>query len=106
MRTVNNLLERLHASFFFYLLTSGPDEFIVIGQYLTAAVLIGIGLELNGLYSWVASGWRKAGPAGWERKKRPLVLSLGVMIATHLIGLALAVVLNSAVFVEALEVRP
>ncbi|KAG6918119.1 hypothetical protein DXG01_016307 [Tephrocybe rancida] len=38
LRTTNNLLERLHASFFFYVLT-GPERFLKIGSYLPSAVL-------------------------------------------------------------------
>jgi hypothetical protein len=93
LRTVNNLLERLHASFFFYMLT-GPDGFIVIGEYLTSAVLVGIGLELNGLQRWVASGWlqTQAGSA-WRRASRPTLTALAIMIATQLVGLLFSVLI-------------
>ncbi|KAF8308107.1 Gaa1-like protein [Clavulina sp. PMI_390] len=95
MRTINNLLERLHASFFFYLFTS-PDEFIVIGMYLPSAVLIGIGLELNGLYGWVASGWRPGARREdgiTARLQRPVVEVLAIMGVVGVAGAAAAGVL-------------
>ncbi|BEI85943.1 hypothetical protein CcaverHIS002_0602300 [Cutaneotrichosporon cavernicola] len=47
VRSANNLLERLHASFFFYLLPA-PDRFLPVGHYLPAAVLLGASLTLGG----------------------------------------------------------
>jgi glycosylphosphatidylinositol transamidase len=47
LRTYNNLLERLHASFFFYLLPA-PDRFMPVGHYLPAAVILGASLTLGG----------------------------------------------------------
>ncbi len=89
---MNNLLERLHASFFFYLLT-GPTTFIPIGKYLPSAVLIGIGMELNGLHRWVSSGWRcvseSDGIRRWSRQRRPVAIVFSIMLGTHLFGLFL-----------------
>lgn len=94
LRTINNLLERLHASFFFYMLT-GPDDFIVIGKYLTSAVLVGVGLELNGLHRWVASGWlRTQAGSTWRRVPRPVLTALAIMITTHLVGLAFSILVT------------
>lgn len=47
VRASNNLLERLHASFFFYLIPA-PDKFLPVGHYLPAAVLLGASLTLGG----------------------------------------------------------
>lgn len=47
VRASNNLLERLHASFFFYLLPA-PDRFLPVGFYLPSAVLLGASLTLGG----------------------------------------------------------
>jgi len=47
MRTYNNMLERLHASFFFYLLPAA-DRFMPVGHYLPAAVLLGASVTLGG----------------------------------------------------------
>lgn len=107
LRTANNLLERLHASFFFYLLT-GPATFVVIGKYLTSSVLVGIGMELNGLHAWVASGWeeiRRGSSTIWQRRRRPLLPVLGLMLATHAVGYASLLFMTSRIMVNALEVR-
>ena len=56
LRTCNNLLERLHASFFFFLLVA-PDRFLQIGNYLPSAVLVAVGLMFWGLRGWVDAGW-------------------------------------------------
>lgn len=53
-RSVNNLLEKFHQSFFFYLLLS-PHHFVSIGTYLPAAVLVAASFVLSSLYS-LASG--------------------------------------------------
>jgi GPI-anchor transamidase subunit GAA1 len=106
LRMANNLLERLHASFFFYLLT-GPVTFVVIGKYLTSAVLVGIGMELNGLQAWVASGWegtRRGSSTIWQRRRRPLLPVLGVMLATHAVGYTSLLFMTSRIMVDALEV--
>lgn len=47
LRSLNNLLERLHASYFFYLLPR-PGKFIPVGHYLPSAVLIGASITLGG----------------------------------------------------------
>ncbi|WWC62223.1 uncharacterized protein I303_104818 [Kwoniella dejecticola CBS 10117] len=47
LRSFNNLLERLHASYFFYLLPR-PWNFIPVGQYLPSAVLLGASLTIGG----------------------------------------------------------
>lgn len=46
-RSFNTLLERLHASFFFYLLPH-PEAFLPVGHYLPAAVLLGASVTLGG----------------------------------------------------------
>ncbi|KAF8343901.1 GPI transamidase component Gaa1 [Cantharellus anzutake] len=92
VRTMNNLLERLHASFFFYLLT-GPTTFIPIGKYLPSVVLIGIGMELNGLHRWVSSGWKHHPEHGavnrWTRQQRPVAVTCSIIAGTHIFGLLL-----------------
>lgn len=47
LRTFNNLLERLHASFFFYLVPS-QEQFLPVGHYLPSAVLLGAAVTLGG----------------------------------------------------------
>ncbi|KAL1717464.1 Gaa1-like protein [Schizophyllum commune] len=105
LRTCNNLLERLHASFFFFLLVA-PDRFLQIGNYLPSAVLVAVGLMLWGLRRWVDAGWvgeeseRRgraeqqgakhqvaAKPAThWTRRPRPVLTALALMGITHALG--------------------
>ncbi|KAJ4987351.1 glycosylphosphatidylinositol transamidase, partial [Stagonosporopsis vannaccii] len=59
-RSLNNLLEHLHQSFFFYLLIQA-NRFISIGTYLPSAMLIAVSFSITSIGLWVASG-RSAGP--------------------------------------------
>ncbi|QIX00163.1 hypothetical protein AMS68_005680 [Peltaster fructicola] len=59
-RSINNLLEHLHQSFFFYILLS-PNRFVSIGNYLPAAMLIAGNFTVTALALWVLSG-RKTVP--------------------------------------------
>lgn len=51
LRSVNNLLEHFHQSFFFYFLLA-PRRFISIGTYLPAAVILAIAFPLMALYNF------------------------------------------------------
>ncbi|POW14716.1 hypothetical protein PSTT_02701 [Puccinia striiformis] len=51
LRSLNNLLERLHQSFFLYLLQS-ESKFLSVAMYLIVPLLIGIGLTIKGLAKW------------------------------------------------------
>lgn len=115
---MNNLLERLHASFFFYILT-GPDRFLKIGSYLPSAVLISVAMMLEGLKAWINAGWAhelhqtgdsKVGDSAapsmkWRRKRRPVLKVLSIMISTHLLGAALFSLTQSPWFIENFWVR-
>ncbi|KAL1762285.1 Gaa1-like protein [Schizophyllum commune] len=99
LRTCNNLLERLHASFFFFLLVA-PDRFLQIGNYLPSAVLVAVGLMFWGLRGWVDAGWVDVGWVGeeveeeglaeptthWTRRLRPVLPALALMGVTHALG--------------------
>ncbi|XP_030754522.1 glycosylphosphatidylinositol anchor attachment 1 protein [Sitophilus oryzae] len=50
-RSMNNLLERFHQSFFFYLLPS-PDRYISIGLYMPAICLIAAALIIKACAKW------------------------------------------------------
>ncbi|KAF1929027.1 Glycosylphosphatidylinositol:protein transamidase, GAA1 component [Didymella exigua CBS 183.55] len=54
-RSLNNLLEHLHQSFFFYLLIQA-NRFISIGTYLPSAMLIAVSFSITSIALWVASG--------------------------------------------------
>lgn len=55
-RSLNNLLEKLHQSFFFYLLLQNT-RFVSIGTYLPSAMAIGAGFTIVALFAWVRSGY-------------------------------------------------
>lgn len=101
LRTCNNLLERLHASFFFYLLPE-PGSFTKIGNYLPSAVVISTAILFSGLRSWVQAGWIEVPVPGskegqtrggqtmkWERRSRPSLQTVLIILATHACGLPL-----------------
>ena len=58
-RSLNNLLEHLHQSFFFYLLMN-THCFVSIGSYLPAAMLVAGSFTINALALWVLSGRHSA----------------------------------------------
>lgn len=54
-RSINNLLEHLHQSFFFYILLNA-NRFVSIGNYLPAAMLIAGSFTIAALALWAESG--------------------------------------------------
>lgn len=93
LRTCNNLLERLHASFFFYILT-GPTQFLKIGKFLPSAVLISVAMMFTGLKLWVDASWtqeeheteEKSTQSVWVKQKRPVLNVLILMSSAHVAG--------------------
>jgi hypothetical protein len=55
MRSLNNLLERFHQSFFFYMLPS-PWRYISIGVYMPPFLVMCAGLVLSAVALWLQSG--------------------------------------------------
>lgn len=55
-RSLNNLLEHLHQSFFFYLLMH-KERFVSIGTYLPSAMLIAANFTIMAIYLWIKSGY-------------------------------------------------
>lgn len=58
LRSVNNLLEHFHQSFFFYLLLS-PTKFVSIGTYLPGAVLVCASFPLTAIYLYATKPVRR-----------------------------------------------
>lgn len=100
LRTANNLLERLHASFFFYILTT-PGNFLTFGSFLPSVLLISISLMIGGLRQYVDAGWTKdaSSPLGptkqstnvvtsvkWVRQRRPVLPVIVTMLWCHIAG--------------------
>ncbi|KAK0724811.1 GPI transamidase component GAA1 [Lasiosphaeris hirsuta] len=54
-RSLNNLLEHLHQSFFFYLLMQ-RERFVSIGTYLPSAMLVAANFTIMAIALWVKSG--------------------------------------------------
>ncbi|TFK76331.1 Gaa1-domain-containing protein [Pluteus cervinus] len=106
LRAANNMLERLHASFFFYLLPV-HHEFIQIGKYLPSAILISVAMIFGGLKIWSDAGWTRSSiieqkvtsEPTWTRRRRPVIPSLLIVLATHLMGTLLFFVVKSSWFV-------
>ena len=67
---MSNLLERLHASFFFYIMTT-PSKFLKIGMYLPSAILAGASLMLGGLGAWVQARWIEVVHEDFRTDKEP-----------------------------------
>jgi glycosylphosphatidylinositol transamidase len=55
-RSLNNLLEHLHQSFFFYLLMQA-NRFVSIGTYLPSAMLVAVNFTIMAIFLWVKSGY-------------------------------------------------
>ncbi|PBP19211.1 rhomboid protein 2 [Diplocarpon rosae] len=54
-RSLNNLLEHLHQSFFFYLLMQS-NRFVSIGTYLPSAMLVAVNFTIMAICLWIKSG--------------------------------------------------
>jgi len=111
---MSNLLERLHASFFLYIMST-PSSFLKIGSYLPSAVLIAAALMFGGLREWVSAGWVELEEKHPSREKgkdpditrtskrcvprrRDLLGAFVVTAASHLFGLALFMIISQAWF--------
>lgn len=112
---MSNLLERLHASFFLYIMST-PSSFLKVGSYLPSAVLVAVALMCGGLQEWVDAGWveledshpsREKGRDAslvttskkkWVPRRRDLLGAFVVTAASHLVGLALFVIISQAWF--------
>ncbi|KAI0404067.1 Gaa1-like protein [Xylaria palmicola] len=111
-RSLNNLLEHLHQSFFFYLLMH-KDRFVSIGTYLPSAMLIAVNFTIMAILMWVKSGYGDnvsepttesstatsvkavdgkeeevvvVSPPAPPAVERELYLPLGIVIACHFLG--------------------
>ncbi|SLM37145.1 rhomboid protein 2 [Lasallia pustulata] len=68
-RSLNNLLEHFHQSFFFYLLMQA-NRFVSIGTYLPSAMLVAVNFTIMAIALWVQSGRPpkpKAAPSDSEK---------------------------------------
>ncbi|KAF7285673.1 hypothetical protein GWI33_010251 [Rhynchophorus ferrugineus] len=89
-RSMNNLLERFHQSFFFYLLPA-PDRYISIGFYMPAVCLISAALIIKACVKWYQLHGNPVAEEvnGAAIKRAPTLSYLGVIlicVITHSIG--------------------
>ncbi|KAF4983815.1 hypothetical protein FZEAL_852 [Fusarium zealandicum] len=94
-RSLNNLLEHLHQSFFFYLLMQ-TDRFVSIGTYLPSAMLLAANFTIMAISLWVKSGQSLAQQKPKEKDStssvaavkagRDLFLPLGVVAVCHAVS--------------------
>lgn len=61
VRSLNNLLEHLHQSFFFYLLMQA-NRFVSIGTYLPSAMLIAGNFTVMAMALWMKTGYSPESP--------------------------------------------
>ncbi|KAL4811172.1 Gaa1-like protein [Aspergillus unguis] len=119
-RSLNNLLEHLHQSFFFYLLMQ-THRFVSIGTYLPSAMLIAGNFTIMAIALWLRTGYYK-GPAPAVARdektsekeqiatgsqvsnaqnsssavaERQLALPLTLVIGVHLLGLVPLYIFNN-----------
>ena len=73
-RSLNNLLEHLHQSFFFYLLMH-TNRFVSIGTYLPSAMLVAVNFTIMAIALWVQSGRspkaKMGAVTGAEKNEKP-----------------------------------
>lgn len=114
-RSLNNLLEHLHQSFFFYLLMQS-NRFVSIGTYLPSAMLIAGNFTIMAIALWIRTGYYpeskpsakpKNEKAPTEEKgtntiverntiaERYLALPLSLVVGLHLLGLVPLWVFNN-----------
>lgn len=115
-RSLNNLLEHLHQSFFFYLLMQS-NRFVSIGTYLPSAMLIAGNFTIMAIALWMRSGYdsktttsqpqpgnkksEKSGKKDEVNKtsvaERLLALPLTLVTGLHLLGLVPLWIFNTIV---------
>ncbi|KAK8091666.1 hypothetical protein PG997_002027 [Apiospora hydei] len=110
-RSLNNLLEHLHQSFFFYLLMQ-KERFVSIGTYLPSAMLIAANFTITAIALWVKTGYApktKEKKEGADAKKadqkseetpaaveRELYLPLSLVTGCQFLGFVPLFVFNHA----------
>ena len=123
-RSLNNLMEHFHQSFFLYLLMH-TGRFVSIGTYLPSAMLVAANFTIMALALWIASGRpardspvvpvadTKEQPKGEVVQKdgmtsivpqetlaiveRPLLLPAALIIVLHFLGIVPLYVLNNTI---------
>ncbi|CAG9805004.1 unnamed protein product [Chironomus riparius] len=109
-RSLNNLLERFHQSFFFYVIVSS-DRFISIGDYMPSCGLMAASLFVKSLLIWLMANNKPDEEEANEKKSdddkiviirkssmRIEVLRIGtVILCSHLVGVAALVITTNKI---------
>ncbi|CAO1411146.1 unnamed protein product [Diamesa tonsa] len=99
-RSLNNLLERFHQSFFFYVIVSS-DRFVSIGDYMPSIGLMAGSLLIKSFLLWLIANTKEESDeesestdeikavAKKDKSKNIDVLTVGIVVlGSHLIGIA------------------
>lgn len=89
-RSVNNLLEHFHQSFFFYLLLS-PKHFVSIGTYLPAAMAVAHSFPLMASYHFFKNFTSK----NWTSVSSGLLITGAVLLVSLMFGYVMLIVPSS-----------
>jgi glycosylphosphatidylinositol transamidase len=96
-RSLNNLLEHFHQSFFFYLLVQA-NRFVSIGTYLPSAMLIVVNFTITAMSLWVQSGRPEASDTGLRGVSGQITKSVKADGVTDVIAAQSATVAERKVF--------
>ncbi|KAF8623453.1 hypothetical protein AX15_006239 [Amanita polypyramis BW_CC] len=103
LRTMNNLLERLHASFFFFILAT-PDQFLKIGNYLPSTLLISVAMMFGSLKAWSdasgTDGTKESKENDSSQMDQPILSALVLVAYTHILGAILFWTLTSTWYLK------
>jgi glycosylphosphatidylinositol transamidase len=94
---------------------TSPTTFLKIGSFLPSAVIISVAMMFTGLYEWVNAAWilddtpavttEKVDAKDVMKKpririRRPVLQALGILIATHILGLLLFSAISKPIFAK------
>ncbi|PHH72022.1 hypothetical protein CDD83_5043 [Cordyceps sp. RAO-2017] len=96
-RSLNNLLEHLHQSFFFYLLMQ-RDRFVSIGTYLPSAMLLSANFTIMAIFLWVKSGQPSPKKPVGSDASRPALAAVERDLFLPLVYLQICLLLRSPFF--------
>lgn len=93
-RSLNNLLEHFHQSFFFYLLPQ-PNRYVSISQYMPPTILFACALIFQSLSLYYLGTKPVAleklsdekNPAAYSLQKRHTMFAFSILIITHVTGI-------------------
>lgn len=112
-RSLNNLLEHLHQSFFFYLIMH-THRFVSIGTYMPSAILMATNFTIMAVALWLMSGYKDLTPSAEKisptaekntasapkaeanvTSERKLSVPLTLVTALHFLGVIPLSILNN-----------